>query len=186
MTSSRSDAGFRLLSPPVSLASAATEEWACNFPKALHPTEGPGSSGRLVLAAVIAFYIYVHISAGDASCGANMHACMSRRRFIHMHVSWSNGERCTTAMYQSECRAGVWRRSSPQTCSSSSAHCNTAMCPCHTNAIRNGLINPLFALTYIQHVRGCCFYPGTSVRTGNMLMRKNKCHWIQRKCHIPL
>lgn len=75
MTSSRSDAGFRLLSPPVSLASAATEEWACNFPKALHPTEGPGSSGRLVLAAVIAFYIYVHIPQATPPAGRTcMHA----------------------------------------------------------------------------------------------------------------
>lgn len=156
------------------------------FSQSSAPNRGPRKQRQACARRCNCLLYLCAYSAGDASCGANMHACMSRRRFIHMHVSWSNGERCTTAMYQSECRAGVWRRSSPQTCSSSSAHCNTAMCPCHTNAIRNGLINPLFALTYIQHVRGCCFYPGTSVRTGNMLMRKNKCHWIQRKCHIPL
>lgn len=127
MTSSRSDAAFRLRPS----RSAATEEQARTFPEALHPTEVSGSKGGLVLAAVIAFYIYVHISAGDAPCGANMHACMSRRRFIHTQVSWSNSERCRTAPCQSECRADARRRCSPQTCSSSIRPRHGPMAPSH-------------------------------------------------------
>lgn len=157
--------------------SAATEEQARTFPEALHPTEGSGSKGGLVLAAVIAFYIYVHISAGNAPCGANMHACMSRRRFIHTQVSWSNSERCRTAPCQSECRADVWRRCSPQTCSSSSssARRDAAVWPRHIDAIRNTLIHPLFALTFIQHVRCVRAYTGTSVRTGNERELNTEC-----------
>lgn len=103
-----------------------------------------------------------------ASCGANMHACMSRRHFIQTHVSWSNSECCATAPYQCEGRAAVQRRCSPQTCSSSSsARRNAAICPRHMDAIKNTIINPLFALTVMQHVRCCCACTGMSVRTGN-------------------
>lgn len=84
MTSSRSDAAFRLRPS----RSAATEEQARTFPEALRPTEVSGSKGGLVLAAVIAFYIYVHISAGDAPCGANMHACMHESPPLHPYAGF--------------------------------------------------------------------------------------------------
>lgn len=130
--------------------SAATEERAQLSPKLCTQPRAPGAAN--------ASYIYVHISAGDASCGANMHACMSRRRFIPAHVSWSNSERRAAAPDQSGCRADAAAAPPPLL---------AVTRPYVPDAIHNRRLNPLFAWTLIQHVRRCCVCPGTSVRAGN-------------------